>query len=194
MRFIVSSNKVFVCPILLSTSRAASASWERPGNVSWERRTLVRYALVLIFQLYASWERQTSVWHVFYVYIPPPCPLCPPGNAALQCGMFSCFCMAFSLFWERRTSVRHVFYVYIPPPCPLCPPCETFFFLSLCPLCSLCEHLFFLSCPPCETIFPRFRKKPSPSHTSRDFVSPHRFRYPRGTMSGLYTCSHIPSL
>ena len=114
MRFIVSSNKVFVCPILLSTSRAASASWERPGNVSWERRTLVRYALVLIFQLYASWERQTSVWHVFYVYIPPPCPLCPP-------------CETF-------------FFLSL---CPLCPPFETFFSLPPCPLCSLCETFFF---------------------------------------------------
>lgn len=65
MRFIVSSNKVFVCPILLSTSRAASASWKRPGNASWERRTSVRHTWVLIFQLYASWERRTLVRHVY---------------------------------------------------------------------------------------------------------------------------------
>ena len=25
----------------------------------------------------SSWERQTSVWHVFYVFILSPCPLCP---------------------------------------------------------------------------------------------------------------------
>jgi len=102
------------------------------------------------------------VRHVFYVFIPPPCPLCPPGNAALQCGMSSTFpsllralcvlcakpsffflCALCVLLGTPHFSAACLLRFHLSP----CPPCETFFFLSLCPLCPPFETFFSL--PPC---------------------------------------------
>jgi len=74
-----------------------------------------------------SWERRTSVRHVFHVSIPPPCPLCSlcetffflslcplcsPGNAALQCGMSSTF-SSFAV-----PSVRNLLFSFSVPSVP----------------------------------------------------------------------------